>query len=112
MTGEQSQVRVCRSPKLTPEKKQGTSQDPDDEVFEADEDGEVEDHHGDVESHHGSEVNHHGEDDEEVVLQIERDHRVEVNATPPSKIITRTFHFSSYVYPEFVSFSYFDCINY
>ena len=81
VTGEQSQVKVCRSPKLTPEKRQGTSQDPDDEVFEADEDGEVKDHHGDVENHHGN------EDEEEVVLQIERDHQVDVNATPPSKII-------------------------
>ncbi|KAL5266208.1 hypothetical protein ACHWQZ_G003577 [Mnemiopsis leidyi] len=84
VTGEQSQVKVCRSPKLTPEKKQGTSQDPDDEVFEANEDGAVKQNHGDEVNHHGDEADHHGEEDEEVVLQIERDRRVNVNATPPS----------------------------
>ncbi|XP_063685336.1 mucin-2-like isoform X2 [Bolinopsis microptera] len=72
VTGEQSLEAVSRSPKMTPEKRQGTSHDADDEVFEAD-------NHDDRKDHR-----HHGDSDEEVVLQIERDHHPELNATPPS----------------------------
>ena len=70
-------MAVSRSPKMTPEKRQGASHDADDDVFEADNHGDRKDrrHHGDA-----------GDSDEEVVLQIERDHHPELNTTPPSKI--------------------------
>jgi hypothetical protein len=67
-------VKVSRSPKLTPEKKQGTSRDYDDEVFDSD-------HHGDGKHHHGDRL----DEDDEVVLQIERDHLADL-ATTPSKM--------------------------
>ena len=69
-------MKVSRSPKLTPEKKQRTAHSPDDEVFEAE-------HHGDDKDHHGD----RGDDDDEVILQIERDHQAGLSTTPPSKMI-------------------------
>ena len=70
-------LKVCRSPQLTPEKKQRASPPAElqeDEVF-VEEEGPY---------HHGDAPYHHGDEEDEVVLQVEQDYRAAVSRTPPS----------------------------